>query len=142
MCGRVWHERVLDIVSKASRQRVQSGGKEKGMKRKRGCVGDEGRGPASARQRSLNLWQPTSPCVWEAKRPFTAPCPSVKPTVLQSFGLPPFCISRPCVLTSFHTEMCLWVHEACSAWRSTVRVVLPAGCRHHFRETRQKLRES
>lgn len=42
----MWHERVLDIVSKASRQRVQSGGKEKGMKRKRGCVGDEGERPS------------------------------------------------------------------------------------------------
>lgn len=134
------HERVLNIVSKASRQRVQSGGKEKGMKRKRGCVGDEGRGPASARQRSLSPWQPTSPCVWEGETlhsslPFCEAHGAAKLwalTLLYLQALCPHQLSHRDVSVGARGLLCL--EEHCRGGSTNKRD-------HHFRETRQKIRE-
>lgn len=87
--GGVLHKRAFDILSKPSEQRTQSKGRQRGVKGKRGCVGDKERGPVSAWKRSLNPRNSAWLCVWEAMRPFTAPCTSMKTTMLQSFELPP-----------------------------------------------------
>lgn len=64
---KLFHERGFDIVNKMSKESSQKGDREE--RKGRGCVGDEGRGLTWAWKRSLNPWQSTSHCVWEARKP-------------------------------------------------------------------------